>query len=124
MQQTAAARILLVEDHGDTARVLSRLLNLSGYDVACADSYTTAIQLCDRQQFDLVISDVGLPDGNGYDLMREVLSRRCASRGIAVSGYGSERDVQESLEAGFSVHLVKPVAFDTLKDAIKKIIPK
>ena len=124
MQQTATARILLVEDHGDTARVLSRLLNLSGYEVSCADSYTAALQLCNGQQFDLVISDVGLPDGSGYDLMREVLSRRCAARGIAVSGYGSERDVQESLQAGFSLHLVKPVAFDTLKDAIKRIIPQ
>jgi DNA-binding NtrC family response regulator len=124
MTDTAArARILLVEDHDDTARAMARLLNLSGYNVQTADCVANAIKLCEKNEFDLLISDVGLPDGSGYDLMREVINRRCTSKGIAVSGYGSEQDVELSIRAGFSLHLVKPVAFDTLRDAIMRIIP-
>ena len=124
MDASVRATILLVEDHDDTARVLARLLNMSGYHVHCADSYSAALRLCDDHQFDLLISDVGLPDGSGYDLMREVIARRCASKGIAVSGYGTENDVKQSLQAGFSEHLVKPVQFDTLRDAIRRIVPE
>ena len=124
MEASVRATILLVEDHDDTARVLTRLLNMSGYRVHCADCYSAALRLCDEHQFDLLISDVGLPDGSGYDLMREVIARRCASKGIAVSGYGTENDVKQSLQAGFSEHLVKPVQFDTLRDAIRRIVPE
>ena len=122
-QNSTRGRILLVEDHNDTARVLSRLLNLSGYMVDCADSFNKALRLCDEKEFDLLISDVGLPDGSGYDLMREVLNRRCTSKGIAVSGFGSEQDIADSMRAGFSEHLVKPVDFDSLQQAIKRVIP-
>jgi CheY-like chemotaxis protein len=124
MHQLGSAKILLVEDHSDTARVLARLLNLSGYQVHCAGTYQAAIRMCTEQEFDLLISDVGLPDGSGYDLMREVLTRRCTSKGIAVSGYGTEQDVEQSLQAGFSEHLVKPVEFDALRDAIRRVIPE
>ena len=122
-QPEANARILLVEDHDDTARVLSRLLNLSGYHVHTAGTYASALEICGKTHFDLLISDVGLPDGSGYDLMREIHARRCAAKGIAVSGYGSEQDVEQSLRAGFAEHLVKPVAFETLRDAIRRLIP-
>jgi CheY-like chemotaxis protein len=122
MVTNGKARILLVEDHDDTARALARLLNLSGYHVLTAGNCATAMQLCDKEKFDLLISDVGLPDGSGYDLMRQILQRRCLSKGIAVSGYGSEQDVQESLQAGFTEHLVKPVPFEALRDAIQRVI--
>ena len=117
-------RILLVEDHDDTARVLARLLNLSGFHVHTTGTYAGAMDFCGKQDFDLLISDVGLPDGSGYDLMREVHARRCAAKGIAVSGYGTEQDVEQSLRAGFAEHLVKPVDFETLRDAIRRVIPK
>ena len=123
MATETAARILLVEDHDDTARVLSKLLSLSGYAVCTTGTCAGAIELCGQQQFDLLISDVGLPDGSGYDLMREILARRCVSKGIAVSGYGNDEDVEQSIRAGFSEHLVKPVAFDTLRAAIRRVIP-
>lgn len=123
MEQSARARILLVEDHDDTARAMARLLHLSGYNVQTAATVANAIKLCEQSEFDLLISDVGLPDGTGYDLMREVINRRCTSKGIAVSGYGSEADVELSMSAGFSLHLVKPVAFDTLRAAILRVIP-
>src|SRR6185436_2269046 len=99
-------KILLVEDHLDTVNAMARLLHLTGFEVKTATTFASALKLCDDAQYDLLISDVGLPDGSGYDLMRTVLDRRCATRGIAVSGYGGEADVQQSLEAGFSEHLV------------------
>jgi CheY-like chemotaxis protein len=123
MENTSRATILLVEDHSDTARAMARLLNLSGYKVHTAGNFASAIKLCEANQFDLLISDVGLPDGSGYDLMREVLNRRCTSKGIAVSGYGTEQDVEQSLRAGFSAHLVKPVNFEDLRDTILRVIP-
>jgi DNA-binding response OmpR family regulator len=103
---------------------MARLLHLTGFQVRTATTYASALKLCDDDEpYDLLISDVGLPDGSGYDLMRELLGRRCAARGIAVSGYGDEADVKQSLDAGFSAHLVKPVEFETLRDAIKRLIP-
>src|SRR6185436_2826427 len=83
MSTVASHKILLVEDHYDTARAMARLLNLSGYNVRTASTYRSAIEICDEEQFDLVISDVGLPDGSGYDLMREMLDRACTTKGIA-----------------------------------------
>ena len=125
MITTASRKILLVEDHHDTARAMARLLNLSGYLVHTANTFQSALKMCEEhQQFDLLISDVGLPDGSGYDLMRTVRERACATRGIAVSGYGSEKDVEDSIRAGFDMHLVKPVEFEVLCDAIRRIIPQ
>ena len=124
MTTVASHKILLVEDHYDTARAMARLLNLSGYNVRTASTYRSAIEICDEEQFDLVISDVGLPDGSGYDLMREMLDRACTTKGIAVSGYGTEKDVEDSLRAGFTLHLVKPVEFNVLCDAIRRVIPQ
>jgi DNA-binding NtrC family response regulator len=124
MTTVASHKILLVEDHHDTARAMARLLNLSGYNVRTANTYRSAIEICDEEQFDLVISDVGLPDGSGYDLMREMIERACTTKGIAVSGYGTEKDVEDSLRAGFTIHLVKPVEFEVLCDAIRRVIPE
>ncbi len=124
MVATDQAKILLVEDHDDTARVLARLLKLAGYQVATTGTFAGALDLCGRDRFDLVISDVGLPDGSGYDLMREILERKCVSKGIAVSGYGGDDEVEQSRRAGFTEHLVKPVAFDALRAAIKRVIPQ
>ena len=120
----AARKILLVDDHVDTVNAMARLLHLTGFEVKTATTYADALSLCDDDsKYDLLISDVGLPDGTGYDLMRALLLRNCTSRGIAVSGYGAETDVQQSLEAGFSAHLVKPVEFETLRNAIQRLIP-
>jgi CheY-like chemotaxis protein len=70
--------------------------------------------------FDLVVSDLGLPDGSGIDLMRE-LSARHGLRGIALSGYGMEEDVRQSLEAGFERHLTKPVSLPQLQATLREI---
>ncbi len=119
-------RILLVEDHPDTAAQLQRLLTRSGHQVTCAGSVATGeIEAAagahnPQRQYDLVISDLGLPDGSGHDLMR-ALSQRYHLPGIALSGYGMETDVQESRQAGFSRHLTKPVDWNDLKVAIREV---
>jgi signal transduction histidine kinase/CheY-like chemotaxis protein len=107
-------RLLLVEDHGDTAKVMSRLLSNLGHDVAVAGSIARALQLGEGQPFDLVLSDLGLPDGSGLDLMRQ-LHKRFGLAGVAISGYGMEDDVRQSSEAGFIAHLTKPVNFQKVR---------
>jgi len=119
---TRHLRILLVEDHADTARVLGRILQTAGYDVSHADSLVSARELANSRRFDLVISDVGLPDGSGLDLMRGLRETQGLS-GIALSGFGTDDDVAASIDAGFAEHLTKPVDWERLKSAIERLTP-
>jgi signal transduction histidine kinase len=114
-------KILLVEDHADTAEAMADLLSLSGHQVTIAGSVAEALAAVRGDGvFDLVVSDLGLPDGSGIDLMRE-LSARHGLRGIALSGYGMEEDVRQSLEAGFERHLTKPVSLPQLQATLREI---
>jgi signal transduction histidine kinase/ActR/RegA family two-component response regulator len=115
-----ALKILVVEDHADTARVMQRLLRESGHEVATAASMSAALRVLEEAVVDLVISDLGLPDGSGLDLMREI-GREHRVKGIALSGYGTEDDVQRSLAAGFAAHLTKPVTIAALRQAIGRV---
>ena len=112
-------RLLLVEDNEPTLEVMCTLLELAGHDVKAAPDMRTAQRLAADHTFDLVVSDLGLPDGNGFDLMRE-LRERYGLTGIAVSGFGMEEDLRRSRESGFLEHLVKPVDVDKLKAAIAR----
>jgi CheY-like chemotaxis protein len=76
--------------------------------------------MASRRDFDLMISDLGLPDGTGHDLMRQLIARKRGVKAIALSGYGMEDDVQRSRDAGFIEHLTKPVGIDRLQAAIVK----
>ena len=116
-----SASILLVEDHADTARVLRRILENAGYSVRHADSVAAARELADSTRFDLVISDVGLPDGTGVELMR-FLHTHHQLHGIALSGFGTDDDVAASSAAGFSEHLTKPVDWPHLRGAIERVL--
>lgn len=113
--------VLLVEDHEDTATMLSELLRNRGYDVKTADTLAAALRIAGTQSFDLLVSDIGLPDGNGHDLMRQ-LSARGPVRGVALSGYGMERDIAESRAAGFLEHLTKPVSPQRLIESLTRIL--
>jgi len=106
-------RILLVEDHEDTNRSLTNLLLLRGYHVESANNVESAIELSAADQFDVLISDLGLPDGSGIDLIRKLNSARPVF-GIALTGFGMEDDVRKSHEAGFKHHLVKPIDLNKL----------
>jgi signal transduction histidine kinase len=116
-------RILLVEDHVATRAALERLLTRRNFTVCSAGTLADARVMVDSNQFDLVISDVGLPDGSGYDLMQEV-GARFGLRGIALTGYGAEQDLARSQQAGFSVHLTKPVRVQALDAALAQILAK
>jgi len=113
-------RLLVVEDHRDTAELLCSLLEMRGHKVTIAGNVQDALRLAGEGHFDLVVSDVGLPDASGYELMRELLTRM-PIRGIAMSGWGRPEDIEKSREAGFSEHLTKPVALKKLEQAIDRV---
>jgi len=118
---SAPAQILIVEDHEDTARVLSRILKNSGYGVTVCANLTDAQKAAAGQQFDLVVSDLGLPDGSGLDLMRQLRDSH-GIRGIALSGFGTAEDLEQSKAAGFAIHLTKPVDVSRLRMAISQVL--
>jgi PAS domain S-box-containing protein len=111
-------RILLVEDHEPTRTTLTGLLLRRRYQVAAAATAAEARALAGARSFDLLITDIGLPDGNGYDLMNE-LGQKNHLRGIALTGYGMEHDVARSETAGFDAHLTKPVRIQSLEAALE-----
>src|SRR6266446_1879819 len=114
-------RILLVDDHQDTCTALERLLVRRGHLVAAAHNMRAAMETAVRNQFDLLISDVALPDGTGLELMMH-LHAISGIPGIAISGFGNNGDIKRSLEAGFSEHLVKPIKLEALEAAIGRVI--
>jgi CheY-like chemotaxis protein len=109
--------ILLVDDHDESLIVLKRLLERCGHTVATARTYAEAMDAAQRARCDLLISDVGLPDRSGLELMQELRSRY-GIKGIALSGYTDEQDARNSEDAGFARHLNKPVVFTDLTAAI------
>jgi signal transduction histidine kinase/ActR/RegA family two-component response regulator len=115
--------ILVVEDHPDTRATLQRLLDRRGHRVAAATSGAEALDTANAHTFDMVISDLGLPDMTGNELMTHLRNRH-GLPGIAVSGYGMEDDVARSREAGFMHHLTKPIEIDRLVDVIEKIMTR
>jgi PAS domain S-box-containing protein len=119
---TAAApngrrRVLLVEDHKHTRDALAHLLTRRQYHVSCAANLAAARDLAAREKFDLLISDIGLPDGSGCDLMIE-MRETPGMVGIALSGYGRGEDLDRSQAAGFVAHLTKPVSVQALERAL------
>jgi signal transduction histidine kinase/CheY-like chemotaxis protein len=127
LRQQRPLRILLVEDHPDTAAALADLLDLLGHQVVVTHDVSSGLAAAATalagEGLDLVISDLGLPDGSGLDLMRE-LSRSHGVRGIALSGYGTDKDIRASHEAGFALHLTKPVDLDRLRAALLEPSPR
>jgi CheY-like chemotaxis protein len=122
--QTAAAkhagRILFVEDHPDTARTMKRLLRVAGFEVRMAGSVGEALRIAEAEPVDIVVSDIGLPDGTGYQLMERLRERSIP--GIAISGYGMDEDVRRSRQAGFAEHFVKPVNVAQLEVVLRKMM--
>ena len=114
-------RVLLVDDHHDTCIGMKRMLERRGYEITVAHSADQAVEKVRTQDFDLLISDIGLPDRSGYELMREVrLSKNLP--GIALSGFGAEQDVNQARAAGFAEHLTKPINFERLERTIQNLL--
>jgi signal transduction histidine kinase/CheY-like chemotaxis protein len=116
-----AHSVLVVDDHVDTCTGMKMMLERRGYRVTVAHSADQAVEKTLHEEFDLVISDIGLPDRSGYELMRE-LSATKGLRGIALSGFGMENDVSRARAAGFSEHLTKPINFDRLEESIQNLL--
>lgn len=116
------SRILLVEDHAPTRTTLTHLLSRRHYDVAAASTLADALALIQAEEFDLLVSDIGLPDGDGCLLMMELRARHPKLPGIALSGFGMEADIARSRSAGFAHHFTKPVDVQALDRVIVELL--
>ncbi len=120
-------RILVVEDHTDTVRLLEKLLTLSGYPVVTAQSCAQALAASRARvaagevpPFDLYLLDVGLPDGDGCNLLRELRGEAFVPA-VALTGYGMAEDITRAKEAGFNEVLVKPIVLSALRSVIERL---
>jgi CheY-like chemotaxis protein len=118
---TYSANVLLAEDHIDTGRLLSRALTRVGYRVHLGTSIASAIEIFRSEPIDLIVSDLGLPDGHGTELLRQARAIRPV-KAIALSGYGLEHDLEATRKAGFITHLVKPIEPAMLHHAIERAL--
>jgi len=113
--------VLLIDDHVDTLTVLSKLLGSAGYSVQTATSCRDALNAARNVAFDLAICDIGLPDGNGNDLMRQ-LAENHGLRGIAVTGWVSSGGIAEVQSNLFEAVLPKPIDFVKIQETIRKVL--
>jgi excisionase family DNA binding protein len=113
--------ILLVEDHADTLNMMGLLLRREGHTIATAASVAEALRAIEAGGIDLLVSDIGLPDGSGLDLIRQVRALRPSLPAIALTGFGMEQDVRDCEQAGFDAHLTKPIDLEELKRRIAEL---
>jgi CheY-like chemotaxis protein len=116
-----SVHLLVVDDHYDTCIGMKMMLERRGYRVTLAHTADQAIERAGEHEFDLLISDIGLPDRSGYELMQELRALK-ALRGIALSGFGMENDISRARAAGFSEHLTKPINFERLEETIHALL--
>jgi len=112
-------RILLVEDHQDTRHTLSRLLTHFGHNVVTADNVEGAMDIMSSNNIDVVLCDIGLPDGSGFEVAAQARAKGHI-KAIALTGFGTEQDIQRSKDAGFDFHLVKPINFQELQSVLEQ----
>ena len=113
-------RILVVEDHSDTLEALSRLLSHFGHDISTADDARSALEMINSKEFDVVLCDIALPDGNGYDVIATAKRKR-AVKAVALSAFAAQNDIERGRKAGFDFHLAKPVDFHELRSVLGQI---
>jgi CheY-like chemotaxis protein len=113
-------RILVVEDHNDTLEALSRLLTRFGHEISVADRAENALNMIESKEFDVVLCDINLPDGSGYDLIAEAKRKR-PIKAVALTGFAANEDIERGREAGFDFHLTKPVDFHELRAVLGQI---
>lgn len=112
-------RVLLVEDHRDTAVLLVRLLREDRYRVAVAGTVAEAKRLCDQQTFDVLVCDLELPDGDGVEVMHYA-RRHCKVAGVVFSGHATQEHRDAAHAAGFEHYLVKPATLQQVEEAIMR----
>ena len=114
-------RILVVEDHDDTREVLANLLRHIGHQVVVAATAGDALRAIGTAKVDILVSDIGLPDGSGYALLAQARQAQPALRAIALTGFGTPQDARFSREAGFDFHLTKPLDFHELRTLLAQM---
>lgn len=114
-------RVIVVEDHADTAECLRTFLSGIGYKVYVAPDVASARSLAKAVEFDVLLSDLRLPDGSGWELMEE-LNAEQPVRAIAMSAYNTQADVERSRKVGFLNHMAKPLMFDELSVALQRAV--
>ena len=117
---TITHSILVVEDNRQTLTAIARLLQSVGHRVHTASTIDAALRALEVHPVDLMVCDIGLPDGSGWELLRRASAIRTVPA-IALSGFGSDEDIDRSRRAGFAAHLVKPVTPQKLHDAIRQV---
>ncbi|SIT45916.1 PAS/PAC sensor hybrid histidine kinase [Paraburkholderia ribeironis] len=113
--------VLLIEDHVDTAEVMAQLIRSLGHEVKVVGRVDDALAATQLQVFDLIVSDVGLPDGTGLDFIRAFREHSDAPA-VALTGFGTDEDVRRCMGAGFTSHLTKPVNFGQLETMIEDAV--
>jgi CheY-like chemotaxis protein len=115
-------QILVVEDHGETRRILTGLLGHFGHSISAADNVQSALAFVRAKHFDAIVSDLALPDGSGCDVIREA-KRRQHLTGVALTANAEDDDIARGRDAGFDYHLTKPIDFAQLRDVLRHIAP-
>ncbi|MGC4032980.1 MAG: response regulator [Tepidisphaeraceae bacterium] len=116
----AGKKVLLVEDHADTATVISLLLKKFGHTVVAKETVQGGLEAFTADTFDIVLSDLSLPDGSGLDFVRQLRTTSDVPA-VALTGYGMDDDIRRCTEAGFNAHLIKPVNFAELDTIIRRL---
>jgi DNA-binding response OmpR family regulator len=99
---------------------LSRLLTHFGHQISVAENTQTALEMVQSEKFDVVLSDIGLPDGSGYDVISEA-KRKQQVKAVAITGFGTDEDIRRGKDAGFDFHLVKPIDFHELRSVLDEV---
>lgn len=122
LEPTRSMDVLVVEDHAPSAQALAMILRRAGHNPIVASRVAEALQIAAASRFDVLISDICLPDGFGYEIMRLLRSRE-GIRGLAVSALSQPEDIERSFAAGFSNHLTKPVRSRDVLAFVEAVAP-
>lgn len=122
MKNITPLKFFVVENHQDTLDAIKMFLEAQGHSVATARDMKSALKLAPKTTFDVLISDIGLPDGDGWELLKKLREKMPEVKAIAMSGYGMRTDLEKSKMAGYATHIVKPFGPVELDTALKKVM--
>ncbi|HWN96152.1 MAG TPA: response regulator [Methylomirabilota bacterium] len=122
MKSNTPLKFFVVENHEDTLDAIKMFLEAQGHSVEGAPDMKSAMKLAPQTKFDVLISDIGLPDGDGWELMKKLREKIPGLKAIAMSGYGMRADLDKSKAVGFAAHLIKPFGPAELDQALKQVL--
>ena len=122
MKNITPLKFFVVENHQDTLDAIKMFLEAQGHTVAAARDMKSALKLAPQTTFDVLIGDIGLPDGDGWELLKRLREKMSDVKAIAMSGYGMRADLEKSKAAGYLAHIVKPFGPMELDAALKKVM--